>query len=418
MKLFLLGCFIVGLCTPAAIASGYLKLGEIQGESRASGTEGWIELGSLGTLIEQLNAGSGRSTLARHQPVTLSKRLNKASPLLAQVATTGKIIRDATIVASRGKGAVTSYFEIELGSVSLLSWKMDKDFSSDQFDETFTLEYETVDWLYRRFDGDSQVLEQVQVTWDVEAGVGGSESSKAPVLAPVSEVVVAQATEFDVEINISDLDTALEKLEVSAFSHDPSLVKVLAIKGSGATRNLLLQASSVRSGIAAIQLQLTDGAFEVSRSFSVVVGTETTPFEAYLAAYYTEEELEQSELISPIGDPDGDGIASILEFYLGTPPNAFTPTNEAINYQVKSTDDGLVGELKFWRRVDANLFASIAHSFDLENWDHLESGVKGNPLYEETATAAENVLYEQVSGTVTAPGAERSFVRIELNAVF
>lgn len=415
----LLAWLVATLVAPLLLGSGYLKIGDIEGESDGGGFQGWIELSSVESLIETVESADTRSRLSRHEPLALEKSVDKASPLLAQALASGEVFGDATIVATRGGGAGQRYFEMKLGSARVVDWRLEGEFESGELSESFSLYYGNVDWLYRRFAEGAQALEEVQVNWDLEAGEGGSVSAHAPTLQPVAEVLAEQGEVFEVSLGISDVDTEIGSVSLEVESRSSDLVKVLGVEGAGESRTLTLQASELRSGLAAIELRLDDGDFQVVRAFSVMVGVETPPFEAYLAAYFSEEELADRALVGAVGDPDGDELPTVLEFYLWTHPNEFSSQEEATGYVAKFEDGAFEAELRFWRRVDAGLSGGVAFSESLKQWSRLEAGAVGNPSYEESVDSAGGEgVYEEVLGIVRASGLSGGYVRIELDAVF
>jgi len=190
------------------------------------------------------------------------------------------------------------------------------------------------------------------------------------------------------------------------------LVKNLSVSGTGSERTLTFSASSLYSGSASVTVFVSDGALSRSTSFTVLINVEMTPWESFLAAYFSPEELLDVSLSSPIGDPDRDDLATVMEFALGTNPREFTHPEEAVRVRRENTPDGAVIHLEFNRRTDAGKLGPVP-------WMAPESlqyspYKSGNPLYNENTQETSNPLYEQVSATIilNPEEADTHFIRM------
>jgi len=89
-----------------AFAAGYLKLGDIKGESADARHKDWIEIESFSEGVDQsaasVSAGAARAAgKATLRPVTITKAVDGTTPALREAVLTGKAIKDATIEYGR-----------------------------------------------------------------------------------------------------------------------------------------------------------------------------------------------------------------------------------------------------------------------------------------------------------------------------
>jgi len=85
-------------------APAFIKFDGVDGEAKARGREGWIEVTAGFTDLPSppttREAGSGQATGRRtHKPVTFTKAVDKSSPKLAEAHVNGKVF--ATLVLSQ-----------------------------------------------------------------------------------------------------------------------------------------------------------------------------------------------------------------------------------------------------------------------------------------------------------------------------
>jgi hypothetical protein len=94
-----------------------------------------------------------------------------------------------------------------------------------------------------------------------------------PGLAPLEEQVLADGAYLQVPIDLSDTDTALAKLAVSAWSSDRSLLptSALTLTGTGARRILTIAPARGWLGEATVTVGVTDGVTLTTQSFRVEV---------------------------------------------------------------------------------------------------------------------------------------------------
>jgi type VI secretion system secreted protein Hcp len=106
-------------------ADYYLQLDGIKGESADSKHQGWIECASISWNIHQpksatASTGGGHTAeRAELSEISISKLVDLASPMLAQLCACGKTIPKAKLEMMRadGNGEPIKYFEVELENV-------------------------------------------------------------------------------------------------------------------------------------------------------------------------------------------------------------------------------------------------------------------------------------------------------------
>ena len=135
-------------------ADYYLQLDGIKGESTDSKHQGWIECTMVHWEIKQpksATASTGGGHTAERAELTeinISKLIDLASPMLAQLCACGKTIPKAKLEMLRadGNGEPIKYFEVELENV--LIGHLAPSFTGDFPTETLSLKFSKVRWKY------------------------------------------------------------------------------------------------------------------------------------------------------------------------------------------------------------------------------------------------------------------------------
>lgn len=153
VKFVLSGALGLGLALafpPAASAAGYLKIGDIKGESTDAAHGGEIEIlsWSWGETSEARSAepattASGLPTGKRqHKPLVITKPVDKSSPKLAEAIAKGRVFPQTVVSVpdkERGKG----YLTYTLKNVVITSYSTSGDADSVPT-ETLSLNYEEI----------------------------------------------------------------------------------------------------------------------------------------------------------------------------------------------------------------------------------------------------------------------------------
>lgn len=136
-------------------ADYYLQLDGIKGESADSQHQGWIECTSVNWSITQpksataSTAGGHTAERAELSEISISKLVDLASPMLAQVCACGKTIPKAKLEMQRadGNGQPIKYFEVELENV-LIAHIAPAFNGADIAKEHIGLKFSKVRWKY------------------------------------------------------------------------------------------------------------------------------------------------------------------------------------------------------------------------------------------------------------------------------
>ena len=143
-----------------ADAAGFMKLGDIKGESTQKGHEGWIVIDSLQCGIDNTqkkNSGEKGGTadinigVGELQECTISKSMDSASAQLAQFAINGNSPGQAEIefveVGGSDGRSETTYLKYKLDRVFIKSWSTSGD-ADDRPTEEVAFYYNKIAFAY------------------------------------------------------------------------------------------------------------------------------------------------------------------------------------------------------------------------------------------------------------------------------
>lgn len=407
------------LAAATASADMFLKFEGIPGESADSEHKDWIDVLSVSTSIHHPAPLEPDMVSANSGGIIVSKRIDKATPLLMEATATGNPVPTATVNVNRtaGDGIKPVYFQIVMKDVIISSVTAEID-SNKNPSCWIRMAYRRADWYYKQFDAEGNFIEEISAFWDVVTGETGSGTGNNPPAIEQAAQQSVQPGEFrEVSLIINDPDTPVDSLVVEAMTPNPELIKSLAVTGTGAERTLSFSASALYSGAGTVEVSVSDGENTSWMAFSVLVDVDMTPFEAFLTAYFTEEELLDQNLASPIGDPDEDDIPTIIEFMLGGNPRLRTLPEEVLQIRRENDQDSSLIIINFRRRNDEpNVRVTpwmAPESLDSKEYKKLSQG--GNPLYQESSSEGSNPLYDDVEGTVFVdPNVEAYFIRMQV----
>lgn len=136
--------FIFSGISPADAAS-YLKIEGIQGESTDNEHKDWIDILSMSSPLSETAATGGR----QHKPLTITKAVDKASPMLQRASISGKVFPKVEIhvPASDYGGSRLTYLKYELKNVTVTSYQTGGSAAGDVPMEQFSLTYESIKTL-------------------------------------------------------------------------------------------------------------------------------------------------------------------------------------------------------------------------------------------------------------------------------
>jgi type VI secretion system secreted protein Hcp len=124
-----------------ASAAAYMKLGDIKGESAAAAPRGEIEI--LSWSWGEASAPSGRR---QHKPLTITKPVDKASPILQQASTSGGSIPMLELALPKEGGGAEEYVKYRLENVRVTSYSVSGSGTAGRSRpvESFSLNYEKI----------------------------------------------------------------------------------------------------------------------------------------------------------------------------------------------------------------------------------------------------------------------------------
>lgn len=134
---------------PLASAAGYLKLGDIKGESQAARHEDWIIIESIseGYMRPGATAGSGRVRAnVATEGILVTKPMDKSTPLLRQALVTGERFKDVVIDLNTSGQASNVGLQVKLTNAMIS--KIESNLGGSPSTEEVTLNFEKIEWIY------------------------------------------------------------------------------------------------------------------------------------------------------------------------------------------------------------------------------------------------------------------------------
>lgn len=399
----------------------FLEVDGVEGDSVSKGFEGWIDVSDFHSSVSRTR-NLRRRAGPNWEGLIISKELDRASVKLAEAVTDGKVFDELVLVFNdTASGGNWISYEYRLKDSSAVSYLIDGPEEGNPVESTH-FDFSRIDWIYTEYGLDGSASGKIEAWWDLETGTGGSTSSTGdntpPAIEPVGEVSNDPGTEGSVVLTIADTETLADELVVTISTDRPELLSALELTGGGASRTVSYITSALRSGFANIVATLSDGVDTRSISIPILIDVEMTPYEAYLAAYFSEEETFDPILTAPLSDPDNDGMVTQIEYLLGTNPREYSSPSEAVKIDAGDPDSAVNAfAMNYRRRVDdPNVEGFLWGSENGKDWFRLDDS---NPLYEETVQSGDNPLFEEVKVTYTLPqGGKPAFIRFQSTAAF
>jgi type VI secretion system secreted protein Hcp len=150
----------------------FLKVGTIKGESQATKHKEEIELmsWSWGANNPTAVTGSGMSTgKVSMSDLTITKRVDKASPKLLELLVTGKHVADAVLVCQKQTGDKTpqDYLTIKLKEVYVSSYHTGGSHGDALGSESLTLTYANLNFDYKEQKPDGTLVSAGNIEYDL-----------------------------------------------------------------------------------------------------------------------------------------------------------------------------------------------------------------------------------------------------------
>ena len=145
--LFVLGVF---LFTASFSQSGYLKIGDIKGESEARDHKDWIIIESFAYKIAtNNNPASGRviKSASTFEDLIIRKKLDKASPVLMMKCAAGEVMPELELELSGADGK--AYYKIKLSEVRVTNISISASGQpQNEMMEEVSFNYSKISWEY------------------------------------------------------------------------------------------------------------------------------------------------------------------------------------------------------------------------------------------------------------------------------
>lgn len=159
--------------------AGYMKLGDIEGESKDTSHENWINLLSVSQgLSRPMRAGASGSTRQRASvdcgDVVVVKELDASSPKLIEAICDGTVFPECLIdlCTSTGADGRVPYFQWELVNVFAVHYSVSGATADGAVPtEQISLNYEEIKWTYDKMGKDGASTGKVDASWKIEEGV-------------------------------------------------------------------------------------------------------------------------------------------------------------------------------------------------------------------------------------------------------
>jgi type VI secretion system secreted protein Hcp len=164
----------VGLATPAGAATGdcFLRVDGVAGDSADARHRGEIEvvswslaMANSGSMIAGGGAGAGRTEF---QPLKIAQRVDRAVPILVQLAAGGQHVASATLACRRPGRDPVDYLKVTLADV-LISGVHLSDAADAPPSAEVLLAYGRITIEYRPQMPDGSLGPPVVAGWDVRA---------------------------------------------------------------------------------------------------------------------------------------------------------------------------------------------------------------------------------------------------------
>lgn len=159
--------------------AGYMKLGDIKGESTDDGHKDWINLLSVGNDIHR-PMGAGASGSTRHRSsctfgdVVTVKEVDASTPKLQEAIADGTNFKKVQInlcTSSEG-GKRIPYLQWELTNARVSSYSVSGATDGSQPPtEQLSLNFEEIKVTYDKLGKDNKSSGKVEYTWKIEEGV-------------------------------------------------------------------------------------------------------------------------------------------------------------------------------------------------------------------------------------------------------
>ena len=153
-------------------AGMFIKFDGIDGEAVDKGHEDWIELDSMqfgvGRTISQTGGGDRETSNPSFSELTLTKEMDKSSPLLFFEAIAGSSLGKATLeLTQTGTEGSQTYLKLELEEAIVSSYSTSSE--GERPAETFALNFTKIAYTYTQYDDSGKEVGSTTKQWDLMA---------------------------------------------------------------------------------------------------------------------------------------------------------------------------------------------------------------------------------------------------------
>lgn len=154
--------------------AGYLKIGDIKGESQDKDHKEWIDIMSISqTVVRPVNMGSARdSGSVQVGELAIAKACDKSSPKLMEAVCKGTSFKEVQIdiCASIGENNRVPVYQWKLKNARVSSYSYGGSSDSSSMTESLSLVFEEIEWTYDQIDKEGKSKGKVDASWKVEEG--------------------------------------------------------------------------------------------------------------------------------------------------------------------------------------------------------------------------------------------------------
>ena len=149
----------------------FLKLEGIKGEAQDGKFKDEIDVLSWSWGMNQsgtthMGSGSGAGKVSV-QDISLTKYIDKASPILAQHCSNGKHIAKGTLIVRKAGENPLEYVTIDLKDIIVSSVALGGTASDDRLHETIALNFREFEYKYTTQTAKGSAGPQTEVKWDI-----------------------------------------------------------------------------------------------------------------------------------------------------------------------------------------------------------------------------------------------------------
>jgi len=151
----------------------FIKIGDIEGESMDKAHKGEIDVLAWSWGMSQSGnmhvGGGGGAGKVSVQDISITKWVDKASPMLMLSCMQGDHIPEATLIVRKAGKDPLEYIEIKMTGVLIASVSTGGSGGEDRLTENVTLNFAKVEYKYTPQKPDGTKDSPIPIGWDIEA---------------------------------------------------------------------------------------------------------------------------------------------------------------------------------------------------------------------------------------------------------